>query len=64
MPNDPLMDTPANEPFAEVLAKTLQAEEQGQAPDLERLIADFPDLESKLRRTSGTAKGSSAWPRT
>ena len=49
MPDDPLVNTPADGPFAEVLAEILQAEEQGQAPDLERLVADFPDLESRLR---------------
>jgi len=43
------MDTPADGPFADVLAEILQAEEQGQAPDLERLVADFPDLETRLR---------------
>jgi len=43
------MDTATDGPFADVLAEILQAEEQGQAPDLERLVADFPDLESRLR---------------
>jgi hypothetical protein len=49
MPDKPLMDTATDGPFAEVLAEILPAEEQGQAPDLERLVADFPELESRLR---------------
>ncbi len=63
MPDDPRENTPSADPFADVLAEILQAEEQGQAPDLERLVTDLPDLESRLRAYFRDREGFRAWPR-
>jgi WD40 repeat protein/tetratricopeptide (TPR) repeat protein/tRNA A-37 threonylcarbamoyl transferase component Bud32 len=41
--------SPINERLEEVLAEILQAEEQGQAPDLQPFLERFPDLETPLR---------------
>ncbi len=63
MPADLNDNTPSADPFADMLAEVLQAEEQGQAPDLERLVTDFPDLEPQLRAYFRDREGFGAWPR-
>ena len=49
MPDDASQETPPDGGFADVLAEILQAEEQGRAPDVERYVSSFPDLEPRLR---------------
>jgi WD40 repeat protein len=49
MPNETPEPPPQDELFERVLAEVLQAEEQGQTPDLQAYLERYPDLEAPLR---------------
>jgi WD40 repeat protein/tetratricopeptide (TPR) repeat protein/tRNA A-37 threonylcarbamoyl transferase component Bud32 len=49
MPSDTPETSPLEERFEEVLTQILQAEEQGQTPDLQPFLERYPDLETPLR---------------